>query len=94
MMHEDRDNFVMRNVAKACESQKNSILSPSTEFSAITHLEKLLSNHQDWEKFKSILQKGCDYKMKPQVDEEVQFKKYFTLSGDYAGIHGRDHIDY
>ena len=57
---------------QACTKQKDSILYPGTEFRKVTHLEQLLSKHEDWIELKSIIQNGCDYKMSPQVDEKTR----------------------
>ena len=41
-------------------TQKNTTLTPGSEFRSINTLEKLLGNHQDWQKIKKTIYEGCD----------------------------------
>ena len=62
------------NFVRACNKQKNSIVTPGSEFRSIKHLTSLFSHHEDWDKLKSIIKNGCDYKLSPKVDEETRKK--------------------
>jgi len=57
---------------KACQHQKRSIANPGTEFRSIHHLSELFNHHEDWTELKSIITKGCDYKLETIVDEETR----------------------
>ena len=59
---------------RACRKQKDSIVSPGSEFRSIQHLTSLFSHHEDWNELKSIIENGCDYKLSPIVNEKTRKK--------------------
>ena len=59
---------------KACEKQKDSIVTPGSEFRAIPHLTNLFSHHEDWKELRSIITDGCDYSLSTTVDEDTRRK--------------------
>ena len=60
------------NLEKAIKKQRNTILSPGSEFRHIEHIEKLLCHHEDWNLFKDIVAKGCDYQLLDNLDESTR----------------------
>jgi len=57
---------------KACQHQRKSIANPGTEFRSIHNLSQLFQHHEDWSELKSIIEKGCDYKLDEIVNEKTR----------------------
>ena len=57
---------------KTYQKQQGSIVTAGSEFRNIEKLKKLLSNHEDWKEFRTIVTSGCDYKLKPIVNEDTR----------------------
>jgi len=60
------------NLEKALNKQRKTILSPGSEFRRISHIEKLLCHHEDWDLFKDVVSKGCDYQLLDILDEPTR----------------------
>jgi len=59
---------------KTIMKQKHTILSPGSEFRHVSHIQKLLENHEDWPLFRDILTKGCDYKLEEEPNEKTRME--------------------
>jgi len=59
-------------VTKCIHKQKNTVLTPGSEFRSIEKIRKLLRYHEDWPEIRDIISKGCDYKLGPSPDEETR----------------------
>jgi len=59
---------------KTIQKQKNTILSPGSEFRSIPNLQKLLLHHEDWDEIKSIISRGCDYQLEPDPNEATRLQ--------------------
>ena len=57
---------------KAIVKQKDSIITPGSEFRAISHIKNLLEHHEDWREIRSIITKGCDYQLEDNLDERTR----------------------
>ena len=60
---------------KTILKQKQTILSPGSEFRSIPNLQKLLIHHEDWEEIKDIISKGCNY----QLDEKTRMEDLLSM---------------
>ena len=54
--------------------QKQTILSPGSEFRSIPILQKLLIHHEDWEEIKSIISQGCNYQLEDDPSEKIRIE--------------------
>jgi len=57
---------------RCLNKQKDTILTPGSEFRNIKHIRKLLQYHEDWPEIRDIISKGCDYQLGPDPDEETR----------------------
>ena len=61
---------------KCIKSQGSTILKYGSEFRSTRKLRNLLEHHEDWQEIKQILDKGCDYKLGPDPEEETRLSDY------------------
>jgi len=57
---------------KCVNKQKQTILTPGSEFRDIQKIRKLLQYHEDWPEIRNIISIGCDYKLGPNPDEHTR----------------------
>ena len=55
-------------------SQQDTILTPGSEFTTISTLERLLGHHQDWHKIRKIISEGCDVPTTNEIATETTQK--------------------
>ena len=57
---------------KAVESEKNSILTPGSEFRHIDNISKIWKFRENWEEIRSILTKGVEYPLMQEQHEDIR----------------------
>ena len=71
------------------------MLSPGSEFRALSHLELILGNHEDWEIIKNQLENGITYPMSELPDEKTRRLdlKAMVERGNHKSAQTPEHIE-